>query len=738
MAGSSAGAAGGGDVGAQQPPESSARQVAAEPQAAGRGAAAAAAGHGSAYNSLSSSPMAAGGLGSLASVPSSGGSAAKMLGSSPSGGGHDTPRSEDGSWVLLRRSEGWPTAEELAEQQGALARQLIGALDKLPDAAAEAVANRLVAPTARFLLQGKIFRGPRGYLQHRARMRTYWAPGFSIEIEDIDTKDSGELPGHDGKPTTRVSWTLRGRPWGVDMAVEEEAEEADAAASLIVESRGVTILSFDGHVCVGGVNSYDFQAATEEARSRRREAASAGHARRQSHRGSTPSRSEMSLGRSDSSVECSDMSVGTSDHEHCPGGDEAQSVHARGQTNALGAETAAGTSASALTSPFEIDPDEVKFGTPPVRLGIGSYGEVFRAKWRGTTVAVKRLLDQRLEAAAMDALRTELEIMSRLRHPNIVLWMGCCTRPGSAFIVTEFMNGGSLFHLLHKPPRRNLPLAARLGLALQVAQGMLYLHSLDKPLVHRDLSSNNVLIDRRGNAKITDFGLSKTMSAANDGGASYLTTTKGTGTAEYMAPEILRVGGGLPGSPAADSAVQVEYTEKVRWLSLFSFLFSCQEVDFSCCSIADATSPPSGGRLLLWRVIVGDPHQTRAVAARGARHSPGDNAAGAARRRSDGGDAADGRRRPAHERQRGGYGTGRHTARADHTLLGGGPRREAQLRGYCAATPDSSGGGGQAAAQRGCTALAIGADDAGDGPQAQRVEGCGHTQRFYAMRRALG
>jgi len=507
--------------------------------------------------------MAAGGLGSLASVPSSGGSAAKMLGSSPSGGGHDTPRSEDGSWVLLRRSEGWPTAEELAEQQGALARQLIGALDKLPDAAAEAVANRLVAPTARFLLQGKIFRGPRGYLQHRARMRTYWAPGFSIEIEDIDTKDSGELPGHDGKPTTRVSWTLRGRPWGVDMAVEEEAEEADAAASLIVESRGVTILSFDGHVCVGGVNSYDFQAATEEARSRRREAASAGHARRQSHRGSTPSRSEMSLGRSDSSVECSDMSVGTSDHEHCPGGDEAQSVHARGQTNALRAETAAGTSASALTSPFEIDPDEVKFGTPPVRLGIGSYGEVFRAKWRGTTVAVKRLLDQRLEAAAMDALRTELEIMSRLRHPNIVLWMGCCTRPGSAFIVTEFMNGGSLFHLLHKPPRRNLPLAARLGLALQVAQGMLYLHSLDKPLVHRDLSSNNVLIDRRGNAKITDFGLSKTMSAANDGGASYLTTTKGTGTAEYMAPEILRVGGGLPGSPAADSAVQVEYTEKV-------------------------------------------------------------------------------------------------------------------------------------------------------------------------------
>ena len=163
---------------------------------------------------------------------------------------------------------------------GRAALQLIGCLDKLPDAAAEAVANRLISPTARFLLQGKIFRGPRGYLQHRLRVRTFWAPGFEIHVEDVRHDRTGELPGHQDAPTTRVSWTLKGRPWdgpaaqGSDVRMSSGSDmDADAAAEgsseggngvePTVTARGVTVLSFEGHTCVGGMNSYDFQRACQ-------------------------------------------------------------------------------------------------------------------------------------------------------------------------------------------------------------------------------------------------------------------------------------------------------------------------------------------------------------------------------------------------------------------------------------------------------------------------------------------
>eukprot|EP00793_Prasinoderma_coloniale_P002993 PRCOL_00006459-RA len=527
-----------------------------------------------------------------------------------------------GSWVVVARNDAWPTPEELAEQQGALALQLIGCLDKLPDAAAEAVANRLISPTARFLLQGKIFRGPRGYLQHRLRVRTFWAPGFEIHVEDVRHDRTGELPGHQDAPTTRVSWTLKGRPWdgpaaqGSDVRMSSGSDmDADAAAEgsseggngvePTVTARGVTVLSFEGHTCVGGMNSYDFQRACQslspsafggapsaaggsavatplQTGELRREPRPHGvnemealrHYRRatQRARGGAGGRSvsNVSVGTDTESEVQPDTpdSMRTSPHAGGPGVGDDGSV----SSGLAGADGAGVSAPSSLSAPFEISPDEVSFGTPPVRLGIGSYGEVFKAKWRGTTVAVKRLLDQSLGDDALAEMRAELEILAQLRHPNIVLWLAACTRPGSAFIVTEFMSGGSLFSLLHKT-KRPLPRSARLGLAVQVAQGMLYLHSLPQPLVHRDLSSNNVLIDRRGNAKICDFGLSRQMALSTEGGsAAPLVTTKGTGTAEYTAPEILRIGSGMPGS-SDGGAQQVLYSEKVDVYSFGTLLW---------------------------------------------------------------------------------------------------------------------------------------------------------------------
>lgn len=169
---------------------------------------------------------------------------------------------------------------------------------------------------------------------------------------------------------------------------------------------------------------------------------------------------------------------------------------------------------------------------PNRRLGVGGYGEVYRGKWRGTDVAVKRLLDQNGE----DVLRefaSEVHILSRLRHPRVVLWMGVIVEPNNLSIVTEFMNKGSLGKVLHGTnPRTRLPLNLRARWAHDISEGMAYLHG--QQIVHRDLTPNNVLVNRASQVKITDFGLSKikTSRLSNRSGRQ--------GAAFYCAPETLR------------------------------------------------------------------------------------------------------------------------------------------------------------------------------------------------------
>eukprot|EP00854_Cymbomonas_tetramitiformis_P015114 gene15114-17872_t len=104
-------------------------------------------------------------------------------------------------------------------------------------------------------------------------------------------------------------------------------------------------------------------------------------------------------------------------------------------------------------SPWEIDYATIVFPDPCKRLGIGAYGEVFKATWGCTTVAVKKLLDQEMTDVLIKEFRHEVDIVSRLRHPSVVLWLGACTTPPNLALVTEFMEGGSLSHVLHKCPK---------------------------------------------------------------------------------------------------------------------------------------------------------------------------------------------------------------------------------------------------------------------------------------------
>lgn len=200
--------------------------------------------------------------------------------------------------------------------------------------------------------------------------------------------------------------------------------------------------------------------------------------------------------------------------------------------------SAGGDSASSARSdmPFddvadcEIAWEEITMGE---RIGLGSYGEVYRGDWHGTEVAVKKFLDQDLCGESLEEFRSEIRIMKRLRHPNVVLFMGAVTRPPNLSIVTEFLHRGSLYRLIHRP-NNQLDERRRLRMALDTARGMNYLHNCSPVVVHRDLKTPNLLVDRNWVVKVCDFGLSRMKNS------TFLSTRSAAGTAEWMAPEVLR------------------------------------------------------------------------------------------------------------------------------------------------------------------------------------------------------
>ncbi|KAL5740998.1 hypothetical protein ACOSP7_029870 [Xanthoceras sorbifolium] len=169
------------------------------------------------------------------------------------------------------------------------------------------------------------------------------------------------------------------------------------------------------------------------------------------------------------------------------------------------------------------------------RIGAGSFGTVHRADWHGSDVAVKILMEQDVHAERFKEFLREVAIMKRLRHPNIVLFMGAVTHPPNLSIVTEYLLRGSLYRLLHKPGAREvLDERRRLNMAYDVAKGMNYLHRRNPPIVHRDLKSPNLLVDKKYTVKVCDFGLSRLK--AN----TFLSSKSAAGTPEWMAPEVLR------------------------------------------------------------------------------------------------------------------------------------------------------------------------------------------------------
>ena len=154
----------------------------------------------------------------------------------------------------------------------------------------------------------------------------------------------------------------------------------------------------------------------------------------------------------------------------------------------------------------------------------------------GTKIAVKRMESGVITSKALDEFQSEIAVLSKVRHRHLVSLLGYSVEGKERILVYEYMPQGALsMHLFHWKSLQLEPLSwkRRLNIALDVARGMEYLHSLAHQIfIHRDLKSSNILLGDDFRAKVSDFGLVK---LAPDGKKSVVTRL--AGTFGYLAPE---------------------------------------------------------------------------------------------------------------------------------------------------------------------------------------------------------
>ena len=163
------------------------------------------------------------------------------------------------------------------------------------------------------------------------------------------------------------------------------------------------------------------------------------------------------------------------------------------------------------------------------RVGTGAFGDVLKASYQGTDVAVKRLRLDPSQPQAAEDFRRELRVLCGLRHRHVVQFLGACTTGPDLCLVMDFCGFGSLYGVLHNR-RQNITAAHVLRWMADTCRGMMYLHS--RSIIHRDVKSGNLLLDDSGVIKVADFGLARAH-----GPTSNLLTL--VGTYPYMAPELL-------------------------------------------------------------------------------------------------------------------------------------------------------------------------------------------------------
>lgn len=180
-------------------------------------------------------------------------------------------------------------------------------------------------------------------------------------------------------------------------------------------------------------------------------------------------------------------------------------------------------------------------------LGEGGFGCVFKG-WidektfaptkpgSGIVVAIKKL--KRESFQGHKEWLTEVTYLGQLHHENLVKLIGFCSEADNKLLVYEFMQRGSLENHLFKRGGQPISWVMRVNIAVDVAQGLSFLHSLPIQVIYRDMKASNVLLDSDFNAKLSDFGLARSGPTGDNTHVS----TRVVGTRGYAAPEYIATG----------------------------------------------------------------------------------------------------------------------------------------------------------------------------------------------------
>lgn len=168
-------------------------------------------------------------------------------------------------------------------------------------------------------------------------------------------------------------------------------------------------------------------------------------------------------------------------------------------------------------------------------IGSGGFGDVYKAQLKdGSIVAIKKLIH--ISGQGDREFTAEMETIGKIKHRNLVPLLGYCKVGEERLLVYEYMRYGSLEDVLHDQKKAGIKLnwSARRKIAIGAARGLAFLHHNCIPhIIHRDMKSSNVLLDENLEARVSDFGMARLMSAMD----THLSVSTLAGTPGYVPPE---------------------------------------------------------------------------------------------------------------------------------------------------------------------------------------------------------